>query len=234
MDWSIWNEMEATMVAAGIRPILGVVPDNQDPKLACQVPAPDFWDRVRAWQARGWAIGLHGYQHDYVTREPGILGLNAQSEFAGLPKEEQRRKIRAGLEIFRREGVRVDAWVAPSHSFDWVTVEVLREEGLGVISDGFALRPFRKAGLRWVPQQIATMRRFPFGTWTFCHHPDLTPPEQAFFRQELHRLKDRFVGLEDVLALADRDPSASDLVIVGLRKLLALRRDLGRAVRGER
>jgi peptidoglycan/xylan/chitin deacetylase (PgdA/CDA1 family) len=234
MDWAIWNEMEATMDAAGIRPIVGIVPDNRDPKLMAGPAAPDFWERVRGWQARGWTIGLHGYQHDYVTRESGILGLNHQSEFAGLPKEEQRRKIRAGLAIFQREGVRVDAWVAPSHSFDWTTVEVLREEGLQVISDGFAFRPFRKEGMRWVPQQFATMRRVPFGTWTFCHHPDLTPPEQAFFRQELFRLKDRYVGLADVLPGADRDPSASDLIIVGLRKLLALRRDLVRRLRGSR
>ena len=50
-------------------------------------PADDFWARVRGWQARGWAIGLHGYQHRYVTHDGGLVPLNQRSEFAGTVKD---------------------------------------------------------------------------------------------------------------------------------------------------
>ena len=59
MNWANWRVLEAMLLQAGISPILAVVPDNRDPKLVAGPPAPDFWDHVRAWQARGWAIGLH-------------------------------------------------------------------------------------------------------------------------------------------------------------------------------
>src|ERR1700676_5179596 len=62
MDWKIWNEVETILVEEGIKPILAVIPDNQDETLHDAEPNRHFWDRVRSWQTRGWTIGLHGYQ----------------------------------------------------------------------------------------------------------------------------------------------------------------------------
>ena len=84
MNWSVWTQIEAELRQRNIKPILAVVPDNQDAKLRVDSPRSDFWDCVRGWQALGWTIGLHGYQHRYVTQQSGIVGLNARSEFAGL------------------------------------------------------------------------------------------------------------------------------------------------------
>src|SRR5260370_42375028 len=56
----------SALMARRLKPILAVVPDNQDPMLKVDAPVADFWDRVRQWQARGWTIALHGYQHRYV------------------------------------------------------------------------------------------------------------------------------------------------------------------------
>ncbi|MEQ9561523.1 MAG: DUF2334 domain-containing protein, partial [Woeseiaceae bacterium] len=101
-------------------------------------PLPDFWARVRTWQSHGWSIGLHGHQHTYTTQDAGLLQLNSKSEFAGLSSDEQRRKLVAALKIFEANEVHADAWIAPGHSFDERTIEILRDLGITTISDGFS------------------------------------------------------------------------------------------------
>src|SRR2546429_7960195 len=103
MNWAMWNNVESILHRHGVKPILAVVPDNRDPKLAVDAPRADFWERVRDWQAQGWTIAVHGYQHAYVTRDAGILRLNRYSEFAGLPYDDQKRKIESALSILSRE-----------------------------------------------------------------------------------------------------------------------------------
>ena len=180
MNWRIWMSVERILIKSGVRPLLAVIPDNQDPKLNIDPPHEDFWERCRAWQKMGWSIGLHGYQHRYVTNDPGMLHSKAQSEFAGLPAGEQERKLRAGLDVFSRHGVRADAWVAPSHSFDATTVAILGQLGVPVISDG----PWRwphtdAAGLFWVPQQLPHFMPAKAGLWTVCMHHNTWTQLQA-------------------------------------------------------
>lgn len=171
MNWRVWDAIEAHLVRFDVRPILAVVPDNRDPKLVVEDPRKDFWDRVRRWQGAGYAIALHGFQHVYVNKDPGLIGVTRQSEFAGLPREEQRAKLEKALAIFADEGVRADAWVAPSHSFDRTTVEVLASLGVSVISDGLWTWPFTDpGGTTWIPQQLWGFRQKPAGIWTVCNH----------------------------------------------------------------
>jgi glycosyltransferase involved in cell wall biosynthesis/predicted deacetylase len=235
MDWKVWNAVEDILVAQGIKPILAVVPDNRDPKLMLDPPAPDFWDRVRAWQSRGWAIGLHGYQHRYVNGDPGILRISGKSEFAGLDYGEQHEKLRLGLEIFQREGVRVDAWVAPSHSFDWTTVEALAAHGVRTISDGMAFHPYRDArGTAWVPQQSALMRAMPWGVWTFCYHSlDFQGDGLETFKRRLARLAPRMITLQEAEALATRSSSMPDKLVWLARRAISGARHLARPRTGD-
>jgi glycosyltransferase involved in cell wall biosynthesis len=224
MDWSLWNPVEDLLAAQGVKPIVAVIPDNRDPSLMISPPAPDFWDRVRGWQARGWGIGLHGYQHLAVNSESGILGFPTKSEFAGLPYEEQRRKLRLGLDIFAREGVRPDVWIAPSHSFDLVTVAALRDLGVHAISDGMALSPYRDGhGTLWIPQQFALMRPMPRGVWTFCYHATyFAEGGMATFRKRLELLRPGMISLAEAMALGDRRRSMLDSAIGLTRKTLTL------------
>lgn len=170
MNWSVWEHIEPLLHAHNIRPILAVVPDNRDPELCIAPPHPAFWDRVRAWQAAGWCIALHGYQHHYETADGGLMGINAYSEFAGLPEEAQRVKLERALKIFTAQGVRADAWVAPAHAFDSTTVRLLLEQGIDTISDGFYFRPVQRMGALWIPQQFWHFRPMPTGLWTVCLH----------------------------------------------------------------
>jgi predicted deacetylase len=201
MNWIVWDRIERLLHEHDVRPIVAVVPDNRDENLRIFPPDEHFWDRVRAWQGRGWAIGLHGYQHLLTIENRGLFGWNDRSEFAGLPAEVQERKIGSALEIFRREGVTADVWVAPNHSFDHLTLKILRAHGLSVVSDGLGLYPFRdRDGTTWVPRQITRLMPRPFGVWTICHHPNRWDANDlASLRSDLIEYGDRVTDLGALL-----------------------------------
>ena len=172
MNWQIWQLLEHDLCELDIKPILAVVPDNRDKELMVSEPGvDDFWKNVRCWQRRGWTIGLHGYQHRYVTNVAGRYGTMPRSEFAGLPHEIQEIKLRNAMGIFREQGVSPEVWVAPAHSFDATTVSILSKLGVRIISDGYAIRPYQDSdGITWIPQQFGKFRKLPFGVWTICCH----------------------------------------------------------------
>jgi predicted deacetylase len=202
VNWPVWNELERILCECKIRPIIAVVPDNRDSALAVQPPDPHFWQRVRDWQSLGWCIGLHGYQHTYVTRNPGVIGLNKRSEFAGLPYEVQREKIASALAIFAAEDVAPRAWVAPGHSFDQNTLRALLSTDIRVVSDGFFVNPARDAaGFLWVPQQLWRFRRMPFGLWTVCFHINSWSLRNVTrFAQNIDAFRSQIVSLDDVVS----------------------------------
>ncbi len=53
MAFRRWNPFEQLIREFGIQPILAVIPDNQDPELAVEKAAPDFWERMRLMEAAG-------------------------------------------------------------------------------------------------------------------------------------------------------------------------------------
>ena len=201
MNWVVWREVESILIQEGIKPLLGVIPDNQDDQLKVNPPRNEFWQLVRGWRERGWAIGMHGYQHRYVTQDPGILGINRYSEFAGLPKEVQTAKLRMAFEIFCREGIRPDVWIAPAHSFDHTTVDILRGWGLLRISDGFFLFPtLDSTEMLWIPQQFWRFRPMPFGMWSVCLHINHWGPRDILgFQRDVQRYRRKIISFEDAI-----------------------------------
>ena len=202
MNWAMWEEVETILRREQICPLLAVVPDNQDPELQCAPPAPDFWERVRNWQARGWNIALHGFQHKFITADAGLIGLNRFSEFAGLPTSMQKEKLAQALAILQRENIVADAWSAPAHSFDQITLQCLTEVGLRTISDGLFLLPQTDAdGFFWIPQQLSDFRSFPVGIFTVClhiNHWDRTRLRD--FEQNVIAYRHRLISLPEISA----------------------------------
>jgi predicted deacetylase len=200
MNWIIWNQIEAILIEADIKPILAVVPDNQDSKLMLEQPNPFFWEKVRYWQSLGWTIGLHGYQHSYVTTDSGIIGINNRSEFAGLPLAEQERKLVKALQIFKRENVTPNLWIAPAHSFDKATVKILHKYGIRCISDGYFLLPHVDTqGVMWLPQQLWRFKGRPCGLWTVCfHHNGWNTSEIERLKQDITRYKNSITTVTSV------------------------------------
>jgi hypothetical protein len=202
MRWDIWSEIENALVSSGVKPILAVVPDNRDPVLQAGPPAKNFWERARYWQQLGWTIALHGYQHLYVAQAGGLVTLRKKSEFASLPAGDQKEKLRRGLEIFAAEGIRTRVWIAPGNAFDEVTVSLLPEFGIDIISAGWFWRPFiGPHDVTWAPCQLSIFRPVPPGVWTVCyHHNCWTDLDMAEFKQGLQQYRDSIVSLEEAMA----------------------------------
>jgi hypothetical protein len=196
-----WERFSALMTRFGIRPILAVVPDNRDPELERDAADEGFWDEMRGFEAAGATIGLHGYRHVCSADGRSLIPLHDRTEFAGISVELQREWIGAGLEILRSKRLHPRIWVAPRHGFDRVTTGVLREEGIGLVSDGFARGPFREEGLVWIPQQLWGPVEKSSGLWTICLHANSTTEEAlGEFEVFLRRFAARFTSVDRVLA----------------------------------
>lgn len=181
MDRARWCRIERILDAHAVKPIVAVVPDNQDPRLKIDPADPAFWDRVRGWDRKGWSVAMHGHQHlMHASQTPPMLPYYQRSEFAGLPLEEQAAKVRASWQLFTAQGVQPRLWVAPAHSFDVLTLKAVeRETPIRVVSDGVAWDTYDEFGFSWIPQQLWNFAERPSGLWTVCLHPN-TMDDAAF------------------------------------------------------
>lgn len=185
MDTEKWNRMEQLLDKYSIKPLVGVIPICKDPMMDKYEKDNVFWDKVHRWMDKGWTIALHGHEHVYCTKDGGINPVNKRSEFAGLPLDEQKRKIREGVNVFREHGIEPDVFFAPSHTFDDNTLKALYEESsIRIISDTVAYKTYFYNGFTFVPQQSGGVRNLPFNTVTFCYHPNMMD-DCAFDKLEL-------------------------------------------------
>lgn len=166
-----WEQYRNLIAEFGLRPILAVVPDNQDRDLERAPADPAFWAELRTMEAAGATIAMHGYRHLCRSQGKSLLDIHRRSEFAGVDLDSQRKWIQAGLKILRDQGLNPRLWVAPRHGFDRNTLRALAEAGLEFISDGFARIPHRRYGITWIPQQLWAPVVKPGGLWTICIHP---------------------------------------------------------------
>ncbi|OQC00515.1 MAG: hypothetical protein BWX78_01108 [Firmicutes bacterium ADurb.Bin099] len=176
MNCKNFFELKDFFIKNDIRPIIGVIPNNEDMKLKMQagedtISKEEFWEMIRDLQHNhGWGVALHGYNHVYLTDNGGIFGVNDRSEFAGLTYQEQEAKIQGGKKIFEENNVRIDAFMAPAHSLDTNTLKVLSNHDIKFITDGCLAYPYQNNGLIFIPQLWSWPWPFLFGIMTTCFH----------------------------------------------------------------
>ncbi len=169
-----WKHMEALLDRYKIKPVFGIIPHNEDPELMKYQKAEDFWKIITGWIEKGWTPALHGYSHKFESYEGGLNPVNLKSEFAGVPLERQREKIRLGIRILNEQGIRPDIFFAPAHTFDANTLRALETESdIRIISDTIASDIYKKDGFYFLPQQSGRVRRLPFRCVTYCYHPNV-------------------------------------------------------------
>ena len=196
-----WQRFMPLIQEFDIKPILAVIPDNCDPALVVEEADREFWQQMRAMEAAGAAIGLHGYRHLCISKGRSLVALQSRSEFAGVAEETQRLWIGAGLDILRGHGLNPRLWVAPRHGFDRATLRALREEGIGVLSDGLAQVPHTRAGLTWIPQHLWAPVEKASGLWTICLHANSASDQQVRALEIfLERFAPQFTSVDRVLA----------------------------------
>lgn len=188
-----FNRIEKIFDAFDVKPMIGVVPCNEDEhlivdeefrpvtdeegkpvsdkegKLVSDKKQEEFWDNIKRLQDKGWTIALHGYKHVYVNEQKGLLEANPFSEFAGVDYEEQVDIISKGKDILESYGLKVGYFMAPGHTFDENTLKALAVNGISRITDGYTDKPYIREGITFVPCTL-TEPKVPEGIDTVCIH----------------------------------------------------------------
>jgi hypothetical protein len=174
MDRRRWGLVEQVLDRHGVKPIVAVIPDNQDRSLMFEPRDAGFWDKVRGWARKDWNVAMHGYTHVmHATESKLVLPFYKRSEFAGLDLETQAGKVRAAWALFLAQAVEPKVWVAPAHGFDLLTLQAIRQEtSIRVVSDGIAWDTYFEHEFHWIPQQLWNLAERSSGLWTVCLHPN--------------------------------------------------------------
>jgi predicted deacetylase len=215
MDVEKWSRVDCLLDTYKIKPIVGIIPNNQDKDLVSKYQRDlDFWDKAKVWELKGRTIALHGYSHVYASNSGGVNPVNFRSEFAGLSLGEQREKIRDGIQLLQKHQLNPKIFFAPSHTFDINTLEALKAESdIRVISDTVANDIYKMGEFYFIPQQSGHVQNLPFKVTTFCYHPNNMNNKdfemlEGFFKKN----RDKFGSFEDLI-LKDRKLDLYDKVL---------------------
>ena len=151
MDFTKFQKAVELMDSYGVKPLIGVIPDCQDPDLMIEPPHDDFWDYIKTLYNKGYAIAMHGYQHIFDSPHHGIVENRMESEFAGHSYQVQFEKLRKGKEILVSHGIDTDVFFAPAHSYDINTIKALSHLDFKYISDGKSSKPYELYGIKFLP-----------------------------------------------------------------------------------
>ena len=179
MNWHFMEKSEQLFDKYKIKPILGVIPNNQDKDLKSYPKKENFWEMVRIWQSKGWEISMHGYNHLYQseTNKNDYFKYGGKSEFYGETLIDQTNKIQKGLEIFKKNKVKIRSFFAPNHTYDSNTFEALKNSGIYQVIDGYGLKPYSKNKIIFVPQLFYRIFLIPFGLQTTQIHLNIMKDE---------------------------------------------------------
>lgn len=202
MDFEKFYRVKKLLDTYQIKPLIGVVPFNQDPNLIKNPVMEEFGTFLKLLQEEGYVIALHGCYHIYTTNKKGLFPLNDFSEYAGVPYEKQYTMICKGKEQLQKWGVDTDIFMAPGHTFDKNTLKALIANGFKCITDGFGRTSYVRGGLIFYP--IAAKRSECFsnkeGYTTLVLHTNMME-EKDFLKLEkqLNEHKEKFISYSSYL-----------------------------------
>ena len=192
-----------TKYLSGHNDVISGIVVTRDPKLSVGEVREDFWEKIRALQKKGWCVAMHGCHHQYRTNLGGLFPLNRQSEFAGLPEEEQRASLQEGLRILDFHGIHPEIFMAPGHTFDRTTLKVLKELGFRYVTDGYGKRPYVRKGLTFLPISFLRSRLFSgkgYGTLVL-HLNGASKKELEGYGQLFAAHRDGFITWQEYMAV---------------------------------
>jgi len=165
MNWDLMEQSERLFDKYKIKPVLGVIPNNQDKDLLTFPKNDNFWERVRKWKNNGWEISMHGSNHVYDrdTKKKDYFSHGGKSEFFGHTLEDQISKIEFGLRKFEKENIQIRSFFAPNHTYDDNTFIALKSSGINEVIDGYGLMPYTENSIKFIPQLLYKNVSLPFG-----------------------------------------------------------------------
>lgn len=181
-----WNRIELLLDKYGVKPIVGVIPDNTDEDFSWEYD-DGFWGRICEWQKKGLELSVHGLHHNLHYHEAKGYFQHSHSvntEFAGIDYDIQFDMINTGREILNNHGIYTRSFFAPAHTFDFNTVQAVKKLDFAFISDGYALKPYQKKGMTFIPSICDGPFNMRYGTYTYVFHPSMMK-DKHFQRLEL-------------------------------------------------
>lgn len=165
MNWDLMEQSEALFDNYKIKPVLGVIPNNQDKDLLSYPKKSDFWKIVKNWKSKGWEIAMHGLTHVYdkETNKNDFFRYGGKSEFYGHSLEVQTERIKKGLKIFNEKEIEIKSFFAPNHTYDLNTFDALKNCGIEEVIDGYGLIPYEEKNIKFIPQLFYKIYALPFG-----------------------------------------------------------------------
>ena len=165
MNWNLMEQSERLFDKYKIKPVLGVIPNNEDKELLAFPKKNNFWEQIRKWRDKGWEISMHGSSHvyDMDTNKKDYFSHGGKSEFFGHSLETQISKIEIGLKKFKEENIKIRSFFAPNHTYDGNTFLALKNSGINEIIDGYGLMPYIENNIKFIPQLLYKNVSLPFG-----------------------------------------------------------------------
>ncbi len=166
MDWKLMKKLEVLFDTHSIKPVLGVIPNNKDEGFLSFPRNDNFWDQVRKWQGKGWEIVQHGNTHIYdklCKKKSDYFNYGGGSEFFGHPLEVQQKRIKNGLDKFKKEKINIRSFFAPNQTYDENTFTALKNCGIREVIDGYGLMPYTEKNIKFIPQLFEKVILLPFG-----------------------------------------------------------------------
>lgn len=154
MDYEKFHKMKQLLDTCQVKPLIGVVPFNEDQNLMRNPKITDFADFLQGLVKEGYVVALHGYKHLYSSEKGGLFPLNHFSEYVGVPYETQDKMIKEGKAQLKDWGVETDIFMAPAHTYDKNTLKALKANGFRYVTDGFGRKPYNWKGLTFLPISV--------------------------------------------------------------------------------
>ena len=186
-----WDRMEKLLDKYGIKPIVGIIPDNKDEEFKKNPVINDFWEKYALkWQNKNWIIAQHGLNH--------CINDTIRTEYKGNTYIDQKNNLKEGYEILKNNNIRPICFFAPAHTFDNNTIKACVDLGFfKFISDGVATYPYKYRDMLFLPNIFDTPHKIlPFGIYTFVYHPNNMTEESFVYLENFIKKNKRFFEIE--------------------------------------
>ena len=228
MNWNLMEQSERLFDKYKIKPVLGVIPNNEDKELLTFPKKNNFWEEVRKWKDKGWEISMHGSHHvyDMNTNKKDYFSHGGKSEFFGHSLETQTSKIKSGLKKFEEENIKIRSFFAPNHTYDNNTFHALKNSGINEIIDGYGLMPYVKNNIKFIPQLFYKNISLPFGIQsTQIHLNEWTQEDFSDFEKFITKNLNKIISYNQAIKKINNN-SLYKLLNIFTKRILLLKRFL--------
>ena len=228
MNWEMMDRCQEILDHYNLKPVMGVIPDNKDIELLKYPKRENFWKIVKNWQNKDWSIAMHGYNHlyDKETNKKDYFNYGGQSEFFGHSYEHQLLKIKKGLEVFKKNDIKIEMFFAPNHTYDKNTFKALKDTGILKIIDGYGLMPYMKNGIKFVPQLFYKLYMLPFGIQSTQIHINYWNEEDFVIFQNFVKKNHNKIINADIAFSKNSDSYFYTFINSSLKRILKFKRFL--------